>query len=143
MLVRLLYASRSEIPITNEAIDALLSQCRKNNPSSGITGILCYSDNCFLQVIEGGRKAVNELYNHIVRDERHSEVTVLHYEEVTQRLYGSWTMGKVNLERLNPALVLKYSEKSVLEPYGISGKVSMALLEELISTASVSEMRSK
>lgn len=96
-----------------------------------------------MQVIEGGRKAVNELYNHIVRDERHSEVTILHYEEVTQRIYGSWTMGKVNLERLNPALVLKYSEKSELEPYGISGKVSMALLEELISTASVSEMRNK
>jgi hypothetical protein len=137
MLVRLLYVSRSAKPISAADVDSLLSQCRKNNPNSGITGVLCFSEQYYLQVLEGGRKAVSELYNHIIKDPRHSEVTTLHYEEVTERLYGSWTMGKVNLERLNPALVLKYSEKPVLDPYTVSGKVSMALLAELVSTASI------
>jgi Sensors of blue-light using FAD len=137
MLVRLLYVSRSVKPITSVDVDALLGQCRKNNPNSGITGVLCFSEQYYLQVIEGGRRAVNELYNYIAKDPRHSEVTTLHYEEVTERLYGSWTMGRVNLERLNPALVLKYSEKPVLDPYTVSGKVSMALLAELVSTASI------
>ncbi len=137
MLVRLLYVSRSVKPITTADVEALLAQCRKNNPHSGITGVLCFSEQYYLQVIEGGRRAVNELYNHIAKDARHSEVTTLHYEEVTERLYGSWTMGRVNLERLNPALVLKYSEKPVLDPYTVSGKVSMALLAELVSTASI------
>jgi hypothetical protein len=137
MLVRLLYVSRSSQTITAEHVDQILSQSKKNNASSGITGVLCFTESCYLQVIEGGRKAVNELYNHIVKDERHSEVTVLHFEEVTERLYGSWTMGRVNLERLNPALVLKYSEKPELDPYSVSGKVSMALLSDLISTAAI------
>lgn len=138
MLVRLLYASRSNEPITPESVDELLNQCRRNNQSTGITGILCFSDHCYLQVIEGGRKAVNELYNHILGDPRHAEVTILSYDEVTHRLYGSWTMAKVNLEKLNPALVLKYSERPVLDPYLVSGKVSIALIEELVSMAAVS-----
>jgi hypothetical protein len=137
MLVRMLYVSRSLKPITAADVDLLLGQCRKNNPNTGITGVLCFSDQYYLQVLEGGRKPVNELYTSIIRDNRHSDVTTLHYEEVTERLYGSWTMGKVNLERLNPALVLKYSEKPELDPYTVSGKVSMALLSELISTASI------
>jgi hypothetical protein len=137
MLVRLVYVSKSNQPITTEEVDSLLNQCRKNNPESGITGVLCFSGTYYLQVLEGGRRAVNDLYNHIVRDGRHSDVTILHYEEVTQRLYGSWTMGRVNLERLNPALVLKYSERPDLDPYTVSGKVSMSLLEELISTAAI------
>ncbi len=137
MLVRLLYASRSVEPITAESVDSLLGQCRRNNVATGITGVLCFSDHCYLQVLEGGRQAVNHLYNQIVKDPRHSDVTILFFEEVSHRLYGSWTMGKVNLERLNPALVLKYSEKPVLDPYGVSGKASMSLLEDLVSTAAV------
>ncbi len=41
------------------------------------------------------------------------------------------------MARLNPALLLKYSEAAVLDPYAVSGKVSMALFNELVATASV------
>ena len=41
------------------------------------------------------------------------------------------------MDRLNPALLLKYSETAVLDPYAVSGKVSMALFNELVATASV------
>jgi GTP cyclohydrolase I len=34
--------------------------------SHGVTGVLCYADGIFLQVLEGGRGAVNALYNRIV-----------------------------------------------------------------------------
>ena len=137
MLVRLLYTSRSKEPLTPAAVDALLSQCRSNNPEQGITGVLCFCGNVYMQVLEGGRAAVNELYNHIVKDPRHTDVTILNYEEVTQRRYGSWTMGRVNLEKVNPSLLLKYSEKAELDPYAVSGNVSVALVEELISTAAI------
>ena len=137
MLVRLLYTSRSKDPLTPAAVEALLSQCRSNNPEHGITGVLCFCGNVYMQVLEGGRAAVNELYNHITKDTRHTHVTILSYEEVTQRRYGSWTMGRVNLEKVNPSLLLKYSEKPELDPYAVSGNVSLALVEELISTAAI------
>jgi len=118
-------------------IEAILEASRRHNPERGITGILCHSGQSFLQVLEGGRVQVNDLYNTICRDPRHEQVTLLHYEEVSERRFASWTMGQVNLCKINPSLMLKYSERSVLDPYAVSGKVSMALLEELIATASI------
>ena len=137
MLVRLLYASHSAQPVTAEVIDAILAQSRAHNPALGITGILCQSGDIFMQVLEGGRSAVNELYNQIVRDPRHRDVVVLHYAEVAERRFGGWTMGQVNLSKVNPSTLLKYSEKPSLDPYAMSGAASMALLEELIATAQI------
>ena len=59
--------------------------------------MLCYSDDLFLQVLEGGRDEVCELYNTIVRDDRHSNVRILIYEEIAERRFGNWTMGHVNV----------------------------------------------
>ncbi len=136
MLVRLLYASRA-VDTSAEAIDAILSQSRQSNPLCGITGILCYGGGIFLQAIEGGRMAVSDLYGHIQKDARHKDVVLLHYEEISERRFGGWTMGQVNMSRINVSILLKYAEKPELDPYAVSGKVSLALLEELMATASI------
>jgi hypothetical protein len=136
MLVRLLYASRAIDP-SGEAIDAILSQSRQYNPTSGITGILCYGGGIFLQAIEGGRMPVSDLYGHIQKDPRHKDVVLLHYEEISERRFGGWTMGQVNMSKINTSILLKYAEKPELDPYSVSGKVSLALLEELMATASI------
>lgn len=137
MLVRLLYASRAAASLSTVIVDSILEQSRKNNPPQGITGILCFSDDLFMQVLEGGRDEVCELYNRLVRDDRHCEVRILNYEEISERRFGGWTMGQVNIANVNPSLLLKYSEKAVLNPFACSGFASMALLDELIATASV------
>ena len=136
MLVRLLYASRA-IDTSDAAIEAILTQSRQHNPECGITGILCYGGGVFLQAIEGGRLAVSELYGHIQKDVRHKEVVLLHYEEILERRFGGWTMGQVNMSKINATILLKYLDKPVLDPYSVSGKVSLALLEELMATACI------
>jgi Sensors of blue-light using FAD len=137
MLVRLLYVSRLADPSKPEVIDTILSDSRKHNPELGITGILCYGAGIFLQAIEGGRSQVSELYNHICKDKRHKDVVLLDFQEILERRFGGWTMGQVNLAKLNTSIVLKYSERPELDPYAVSGKVSLALLEELMATASI------
>jgi hypothetical protein len=137
MLVRLLYASRTRTAVSPTIIQAILDSSRKHNPERGITGILCHGGDVFMQVLEGGREQVNALYNHIAADKRHYDVTLLHYEEVTERRFAGWTMGQVNLAKINASVLLKYGERACLDPYAVSGKVSMALLEELIATASI------
>ena len=137
MLVRLLYASRPATPLSAVILDEILAQSRINNPEQGITGILCFSDNIFIQVLEGGRDEVCETYNKIVRDNRHREVRILTYDEISERRFGGWTMGQVNIAKVNPALLLKYSEKPSLNPFSCSGLASMSLLEELIAAALV------
>lgn len=136
MLVRLLYCSRA-VDTSDAAIDSILAQARQHNPISGITGILCYGGGIFLQAIEGGRMQVSELFGTIQGDKRHKDVALLHYEEIQERRFGGWTMGMVNISKLNHSLLLKYSEKPELDPYSVSGKVSLALLEDLMATASI------
>jgi len=41
------------------------------------------------------------------------------------------------LARINTSILLKYMERPELDPYGVPGKVSMALLEELMATAAI------
>jgi Sensors of blue-light using FAD len=137
MLVRLLYVSRLADTSKPEVIDGILADSRKHNPAQGITGILCYGAGIFLQAIEGGRDEVSQLYNHISQDARHKDVVLLHFEEITERRFGGWTMGRVDLAKLNTSIVLKYSERPELDPYGVSGLMSLALLEELMATASI------
>ena len=137
MLVRLLYASRAAAPVTQEIIESILQQSRTQNPALGITGVLCHGGDVYMQALEGGRDAVNSLYMKIVRDTRHREVVLLHYSEVPERHFAGWTMGQVNLTKVNPSLLLKYSDKPVLDPFAVSGRASLALLEELIATAQI------
>jgi len=137
MLVRLLYASRATTPLVASVQDSILEQSRSHNPALGITGILCFSENLFIQVLEGGRDEVCELYNTIVRDGRHQHVRILSFEEIRERRFGSWTMGQVNLAKVNPALLLKYGERAELNPFEVSAHATMALLDELIATALV------
>jgi len=137
MLTRLLYVSRAVDKNDKAAIDAILASARHHNPANGITGVLCFGGGIFLQAIEGGRAAINDLYGQIIRDKRHTQVQLLHYEEISERRFGGWTMGQVNLTKLNTSIVLKYSERPEFDPYTVSGKVSLALLEELMATALV------
>ena len=137
MLVRLMYASRAVPAVDTEELHAILRQSKASNPAHGITGVLCLSDGIFLQVLEGGRSAVNRLYNRIAADPRHSDVELLLYQEISERRFAGWSMGQVNMARLNPSLLLKYSATATLDPYSISGEVSLALFEELVATASV------
>jgi hypothetical protein len=137
MLVRLLYASRASDAMTAESLALIMKQSKTNNAKSGVTGVLCLSEGIFLQVLEGGRNAVSQLYNRIANDARHRDVVLLNYEEINERRFAGWSMGEVNMARLNPALLLKYSETATLDPYAVSGAVSMALFEELVATAAV------
>jgi hypothetical protein len=136
MLVRLLYASRA-VDASVEAIESILHQSREHNPCCGVTGVLCYGGGIFLQALEGGRMAISDLYGRIQRDPRHKDLVLLHYEEIVERRFAGWTMGEVNISRINASILLKYAEKPVLDPYSVSGTVSLALLDELMATASI------
>lgn len=136
MLVRLLYASRAVDP-SPAVVNSILASARQHNSDVGITGVLAYGGGVFMQAIEGGRQAVSDLYGTIQRDARHKDVVLLHFEEIGERRFGGWTMGLVDVGRVNASVLLKYSERAVLDPYAVSGQASMALLDELMATASI------
>lgn len=137
MLVRLMYASRPAPVLDAAELATILRESRANNPQYGITGVLCVGDGVFVQVLEGSRSAVNTLYQHIAADTRHKQLELLSYEEITERRYAAWAMGQMDIARLNPALLLKYSPTAHLDPFAVSGAATAALLDELMATAAI------
>ena len=137
MLVRLLYASRAVGKIDCAAVQNIMHKAHAYNPQNGVTGILCHSDKIYMQVLEGGRDAINALYARILRDERHTDVVLLHYEEISERRYAGWTMGHTNLAKVNASIMLRFAELPELNPHAMSGKNSLALIDELIATATI------
>jgi hypothetical protein len=138
LLVRCVYASRASGALTPEMVDDILDRSRARNPAHGITGILCYAGDVFIQVLEGGREDVCELYNAIIRDGRHHHVCLLSFEEIRERKFCNWTMGHVDLSRVNPGLLLKYHTRPVLDPFSCSGHATLALLDELVASNAIS-----
>jgi len=139
MLVRLLYASRALEVIDPALLESVLAASVRNNAEHGITGILCAYQNgrIFVQALEGARDEVNRLYDIIVRDPRHVDVTLLHYEEIIERSFSSWRMGRVDLNRVNIGTIMRYSAHNTLDPFSLSGETALALLLELATTTTV------
>ena len=140
MLVRLMYASRATDPIRADTLAAILKKATANNARVGVTGLLCHTDRIYLQVLEGGRSQVSALYNRIALDPQHGDVTLMACEEIDGRHFAGWSMGQVDVSRLNRALVLKYCETAALDPYALSSELALALLDELVETALVTSL---
>ena len=58
-------------------------------------------------------------------------------EEIAERAFSGWSMGRVNADKINAATLLKYSAQGELDPYRMPGAASLALLKELIAGASI------
>jgi hypothetical protein len=139
VLVRLVYASRAAGAIDDALVKAICETASSRNAGQGITGVLCtqLGQDVFVQVLEGSRADVNALYGSIVRDPRHRDVTLLSYEEIEERHFASWRMGMVDLKRIHLGTILRYSERAVLEPFAMSGKAALSMIQELVASGAI------
>lgn len=99
----LIYTSLSTQPLSVPALQALVRRARERNAAAGITGLLLYLDDAFLQVLEGRREAVHALYGEIIRDRRHTGAYVLLDTPIRQRSFGDWSMGYAGVTRADLA----------------------------------------
>jgi hypothetical protein len=76
-MIQASYLSRATEPMSAEQLLSLLLQSRLNNAARGITGMLLYGNQTFLQVIEGEAGVVDALVERIGTDMRHSGVKIL------------------------------------------------------------------
>jgi hypothetical protein len=87
-----------------------------------ITGALVFGDDHFLQSLEGESEAVNRLYCKISRDTRHERVTLLSYEQISERAFTEWSMKMIMLTEKKMELVKRFSTKSHFDPFKMDPK---------------------
>ncbi len=92
-MYHLIYTSYAIEPFDEAKLIELLHQARENNRLLDITGMLLYVNGKFMQVLEGKRQTVKDLYSHITNDRRHKRVTTLLEGESPNRIFDRWSMG--------------------------------------------------
>ncbi len=114
MLYEMLYVSYAPNGMDRDALLALLKVARENNAKHGITGLLAYHQRELMQLIEGERADVEQLFSNIVNDSRHQQVKKLHEGTISARGFSEWRMGFVAPDedalRDRPAYVLLTSQ---------------------------------
>lgn len=99
----LVYTSEAVMRFYPDDLEALLTSARAHNHSAGITGILLYKSNRFIQFLEGPPAEVDALMERIERDPRHTTVRVVIDELVNDRQFDDWSMGyQVSAESTDP-----------------------------------------
>ena len=130
-LTRLLYASRKTPDCQMQDVVSILDSARRRNSADQITGLLCFTNDYFLQCLEGSRRAVNEAYRRILKDPRHTDVVLLQYQEASAREFGEWSMGYVAETPETRPVVARYSDQDGLNPFSLNGNGALGLLREL------------
>ncbi len=92
-MIRVTYVSREAPGLTSDKLLALVSQCHRNNPDKGLTGMLLHGNGTFLQVLEGDDHVVDTLIGAIAADPRHIDMKIVRREPVTRRQFADWSMG--------------------------------------------------
>ena len=95
-IFQLLYRSYRSNYFQEDQLANLLFEARKNNEAIKITGLLVYRDGIFVQLLEGDKEIVKNLYeNHISQDERHHSCKILTQADQKDRVFPHWSMGVI------------------------------------------------
>jgi hypothetical protein len=90
---RIVYCSQATHDMAPEELVELLECARRHNAEQGVSGMLLYSSQSFLQMLEGDAASLDETYARIARDDRHTNLRVLLRADVPARMFPDWTMG--------------------------------------------------
>ena len=95
-LIRLIYSSKhSKNFQLHEALE-IENIANKNNPLIGVTGMLFCNSEGYLQVLEGPRVNVSNLFIKISRDEKHKDPMLISVKDIQKRMFGVWAMRVID-----------------------------------------------
>jgi hypothetical protein len=98
----IVYVSTAKRLMNEEELLDILTVSRTKNKINNITGMLLYAQGTFIQVLEGEKENLDDLFQSIEKDNRHKNIIKLITGVITQRNFSDWTMAfaSVNAETL-------------------------------------------
>lgn len=112
------YVSTATPELSNSGVDEVLESSKNWNNGHNITGLLLYSDGNFLQILEGEKKAVQDLYENIKKDTRHKNIMKIFEKEISKESFDGYDSEFVSdSSKHNPLKMEKYLDHiTVLDP---------------------------
>ena len=131
MLIRLIYASEVAISLTPSSVQAIVEKARTANQRRHITGVLAFDSHSFLQVLEGERESVSDVFCQIAKDQRHRRVQLLESVAVDERQFATWSMGFAAADAHGRETFLRHSSDDHFAPLHLTAKSALGLLSAL------------
>ena len=131
ILMSMTYASRANPDVSANDFNEILQQAQVNNAANGITGMLTFNKDYFLQTIEGPRAQINRLLYSLIADPRHHDLQVIETRELKHRAWSKWSMNYASPTEKNAEIYLKYSTTIDFNPYLLSAEAAYNLMNEL------------
>jgi hypothetical protein len=97
------YVSTAAKTYSDEELDQILAESRDWNGKVGITGLLLYKGDNFMQFLEGPQEAVLYILGKIRTDSRHHSMIVILQQEQAKREFDSWSMGFTRCDAVKEA----------------------------------------
>ena len=95
-LYELLYTSTAKEGFEESELADILQFAKINNYKYQISGILIYYSHSFVQILEGDKQEVIELFQKISKDPRHHDIEVFYQGGISERSFANWSMaGKI------------------------------------------------
>ncbi|MEM5566822.1 BLUF domain-containing protein [Psychroserpens sp. AS72] len=93
MSYSIIYQSKAQDNLDISEIDRMLLKAKRFNKENNITGCIVYHDNQFIQIIEGEKSDITNLYAKIKDDNRHFNVMTLSETATNETLWDDWSMA--------------------------------------------------
>jgi len=93
MLHTIIYISNAVRLLEEGHLNSLFSHSVYNNASKEITGILLYNEGTFIQIMEGNKETLSELFKVIRSDKRHNNITKILDRRIGERIFEKYRTG--------------------------------------------------
>lgn len=125
-LAYLIYKSIPTTSLTEKDLLEIAEQSKLNNVDNGLTGLLVYGNNEFVQIIEGDEDAIETLYKKLLTDTRHNNIRLVRRDGLERRYFPSWSMGFRSVSNKEMQLIDKAIEGQSIEP--VSGYIALEMM---------------
>lgn len=106
MIYQLIYTCAFAKTLACSELELIAQTSRERNLKLGITGILLCKEGSVLQVLEGEKASILELYDKIISDPRVTNPLILINRTTTEREFPKWSMGFKNADETDSAFKL-------------------------------------
>ena len=91
-MLQLIYRSEAVEGTDLHTVKAIADCASRKNRNLEITGVLLFTGDHFVQVLEGGKHVVLRVYEQIQQDTRHRNVDLLLLRPIEKRRFPYWSM---------------------------------------------------
>lgn len=129
-LYHLVYFSK-RLSQSSAELDQIIETSRRNNAALGITGALFVDGGLYFQVLEGPRDALSELLARIMEDERHEDVVLTMFSDLSERMFGDWNMAELTTADPEVSRLFDHYTGDVPDPTMLPGTVIWDMIESM------------